>query len=90
MAHKAATGAAKQGRDSESKRLGVKLFDGQPANPGNVLIRQRGTKFLPGRNVKKGSDDTLYAIKKGTVKFETKTKRLFDGNTRRVKVINII
>ncbi len=90
MAHKAAAGAAKQGRDSESKRLGVKLFDGQPANPGSVLIRQRGTKFLPGQNVKKGSDDTLYALKKGTVKFETKTKRRFDGNTRRVKVINII
>jgi len=90
MAHKAATGAAKQGRDSESKRLGVKLFDGQPTNIGSIIIRQRGTKFLPGQNVKRGSDDTLYAIKKGKVKFETKTKRCFDGNTRQVKVVNIV
>ena len=70
MAHKKGQGSVKNGRDSESKRLGVKRADGQVVPAGNILIRQRGTKFHPGKNVGIGSDDTLYAKETGTVKFE--------------------
>src|SRR5574344_262155 len=70
MAHKKGQGSVKNGRDSESKRLGVKRADGQIVPAGNILIRQRGTKFHPGKNVGIGSDDTLYAKVTGTVKFE--------------------
>ena len=64
--------AHKKGRDSESKRLGLKRADGQVVPAGNILVRQRGTRVYPGVNVKKGSDDTLYAVVDGTVKFERK------------------
>ena len=70
MAHKKGVGSTKNGRDSESKRLGAKKADGQFALAGNILVRQRGTKILPGLNVGKGSDDTLFALVDGTVKFE--------------------
>ena len=70
MAHKKGQGSVKNGRDSESKRLGVKRADGQFVLAGNILIRQRGTKTHPGTNVGKGSDDTLYALVDGKVKFE--------------------
>ena len=70
MAHKKGQGSVKNGRDSESKRLGVKRADGQFVLAGNILIRQRGTKYHPGKNVGIGSDDTLYALVNGTVKFE--------------------
>lgn len=72
MAHKKGQGSVKNGRDSESKRLGVKRADGQFVLAGNILVRQRGTKVHPGVNVNKGSDDTLYAVVDGTVKFERK------------------
>ena len=72
MAHKKGQGSVKNGRDSESKRLGVKRADGQFVLAGNILVRQRGTKVHPGINVNKGSDDTLYAVVDGTVKFERK------------------
>lgn len=72
MAHKKGQGNVKNGRDSESKRLGVKRADGQFVLAGNILIRQRGTKVHPGTNVGKGSDDTLFALVDGTVKFERK------------------
>lgn len=65
-------GSTKNGRDSESKRLGVKMGDGQPCLAGNILVRQRGTKIYPGLNVGKGSDDTLFALIDGRVKFERK------------------
>ena len=74
MAHKKGQGSVKNGRDSESKRLGVKRADGQFVLAGNILVRQRGTKMHPGVNVNKGSDDTLYAVVDGTVKFERKGK----------------
>lgn len=74
MAHKKGQGSVKNGRDSESKRLGVKRADGQFVLAGNILVRQRGTKMHPGINVNKGSDDTLYAVVDGTVKFERKGK----------------
>lgn len=70
FAHKKGMGSTKNGRDSESKRLGVKRADGQFVPAGNILVRQRGTHIHPGNNVGKGSDDTLYALIDGTVKFE--------------------
>ena len=70
MAHKKGVGSTKNGRDSESKRLGAKKADGQFALAGNILVRQRGTKIHPGLNVGKGFDDTLFALVDGTVKFE--------------------
>ncbi|MBI4099065.1 50S ribosomal protein L27 [Candidatus Parcubacteria bacterium] len=90
MAKQKATGSTRLGRDSASKRLGVKLYDGQPARPGNVLVRQRGTKIFPGVNVRRGSDDTLYAAAAGKVKFATKTRIRFDGRRRKVKVVNVL
>ena len=70
FAHKKGVGSTKNGRDSEAKRLGVKRSDGQFVLAGNVLVRQRGTKIHPGNNVGKGSDDTLFALVEGKVKFE--------------------
>jgi len=75
MAHKKSGGSAKNGRDSHSKRLGVKRFGGQYVTAGSILIRQRGTPFKPGLNVGKGSDDTLFALISGNVRFETKGKK---------------
>ena len=72
MAHKKGMGSTKNGRDSASKRLGVKRSDGQTVLAGNILVRQRGTKIYPGVNVGKGSDDTLFALQDGVVKFERK------------------
>jgi large subunit ribosomal protein L27 len=69
-AHKKGVGSTRNGRDSESKRLGVKRADGQFVLAGNILVRQRGTKIHPGTNVGKGKDDTLFALKTGVVKFE--------------------
>ena len=70
MAHKKGTGSTRNGRDSNAKRLGVKRYGGQKVIPGNILVRQRGTKFHPGVNVMKGSDDTLFAVAEGIVCFE--------------------
>ena len=74
MAHKKGVGSTKNGRDSEAKRLGVKKGDGQHVLAGNILVRQRGTKIHPGLNVGKGSDDTLFELVNGSVKFERKGK----------------
>lgn len=74
MAHKKGGGSSKNGRDSQSKRLGIKRFGGQLVRAGSILVRQRGTKFHPGNNVGKGSDDTLFALTDGVVKFERKDK----------------
>jgi len=74
MAHKKGVGSSDNGRDSKSKRLGVKLFGGQTAIAGNIIIRQRGTKFHPGRNVGIGKDFTLYALTDGTIQFQTKKR----------------
>ena len=72
MAHKKAGGSTRNGRDSESKRLGVKMYAGQKVIGGNIIVRQRGTKFHPGTNVKIGRDHTIFATKEGVVKFEKK------------------
>jgi large subunit ribosomal protein L27 len=81
MAHKKGTGSTRNGRDSNSKRLGVKRYGGEVVKAGNILIRQRGTKVHPGKNVGIGSDDTLYALIDGVVKFEHK-----DRSRRKVSV----
>ena len=80
MAHKKGQGSVKNGRDSESKRLGVKKSDGQTVKAGNIIVRQRGTNVHPGTNVGIGSDDTLFALVDGTVKFERKGKDKKQGN----------
>jgi len=77
MASKKGVGSTKNGRDSKAKRLGVKRYAGQAVIIGNVLIKQRGTKYHPGKNVKRGSDDTLYAVADGVVKFVDKAGRKF-------------
>lgn len=89
MSKTKAAGSTKLGRDSQSQRLGVKLFAGQKAKTGMIIIRQRGTKFLPGKNVRRGKDDTLYAAQEGIVKFGTVKKKGFDGSQRIAKVVNI-
>ena len=75
MAHKKGVGSSRNGRDSKPKFLGVKRFGGQEVRSGNILVRQRGTKFHPGKNVRRGSDDTLFAVADGVVKFEHKNKK---------------
>ena len=74
FAHKKGMGSTKNGRDSQSKRLGVKVADGQGINAGGIIVRQRGTKIHPGLNVGRGSDDTLFALATGTVKFDHLTR----------------
>ncbi len=89
MAHTKAGGSTKLGRDSASQRLGVKRQEGQRVNAGEVLIRQRGTKYLAGLNVARGRDDTLYSLKSGVVKFLSKKKTRFDASRRDVKVVTV-
>jgi large subunit ribosomal protein L27 len=84
MAHKKAGGSTRNGRDSESKRLGVKCFGGEQVVPGNIIVRQRGTQFHPGTNVGIGRDHTLFAKAAGRVSFETKGRE----NRKRVSVIS--
>ena len=81
MAHKKGQGSSRNGRDSESKRLGVKKFGGQSVIAGNILVRQRGTHFHPGAGVGRGGDDTLFALEAGSVQFGTKGGR---------KVVNVV
>jgi len=90
MAHKKAGGSTTLGRDSQSKRLGVKIQDGQYAKAGAILIRQRGTKYRAGKNVSTGKDDTLFALAAGLVKFATKKIRKYTGKLEAVKVVNVI
>ncbi len=90
MAHTKASGTSKLGRDSKPKYLGVKLFAGQKAKTGSIIIRQRGTKFLPGKNVKRGKDDTLFSLIAGIVNFTTKRITKFDGSHRVAKVVNVL
>lgn len=90
MAHRKAGGSAKNLTDSKPKYLGTKLYDGQKAKVGSVIIRQRGTKILPGNNVGLGKDHTLFALKEGTVKFGTKRKVNFNRSSSIKKTVNII
>jgi large subunit ribosomal protein L27 len=77
MAHKKGMGSSRNGRESESKRLGVKLFGGQQAKAGNILVRQRGTKHYPGKNVAMGKDHTLFALTDGSVEFRKRKDRSY-------------
>ncbi len=90
MAHTKAIGSTKLGRDSIAKRLGVKLQNGQKVMVGQIIIRQRGTKYLPGTNVIRAEDDTLYAGKNGVVKFSSKLKTKFDGSRRRATLVSVV
>jgi large subunit ribosomal protein L27 len=89
MAHTKAIGSTKLGRDSISKRLGVKINHGQKAMVGQIIIRQRGTKYVPGKNVMHADDDTLFAGKNGIVRFSSKTKTKFDGSRKSATMVSI-
>lgn len=89
MAHRKAGGSAKNLRDSNPKYLGTKLYAGQIAKPGSVLVRQRGTKILPGENVGLGKDHTLFALKDGIVEFGTKRKIGFNNKMKKKKILHI-
>ena len=90
MAHKKAGGSTRLGRDSNPQYLGVKRTHGQFAKSGQIITRQRGTKIHPGLNVRKGKDDTLYAVAEGIVKFTTKMRKRFDGKLKKAKYANVI
>ncbi len=90
MAHRKAGGSAKNLRDSNPQYLGTKLYDGEEAKAGSIIVRQRGTKILAGENVRTGTDHTLYAVKAGKVKFGSKRRIRFDGRPRKYKVANVI
>lgn len=90
MAHRKAGGSTRLGRDSISKRLGVKLTEGQLAKAGSIIVRQRGTKFHPGKNVIKGGDDTLMATETGKVHFYRRKKIKFNGSLAWTKFISVI
>ncbi len=89
MAHRKAGGSTSLGRDSISKRLGVKKFGGEKVKIGQIIVRQRGTKFRPGDNVKRGEDDTLFAMKNGFVKFSTKKLRVFTGKLVKKRIVSV-
>ncbi len=90
MAHKKAGGSTSLGRDSKSKRLGIKIHAGQKIKAGMIIVRQRGTKYRPGENVKKGKDDTLFAITDGQVKFFSKKVKRFDGRLKPAKFASVV
>jgi large subunit ribosomal protein L27 len=90
MAHKKSQGSTTLGRDSQAQRLGVKLFAGQKAKAGSIIVRQRGTKFHAGLNVRKGSDDTLYAITNGLVKFRRLKRVKFDKSVKLTKYVDVV
>lgn len=89
MAHTKSGGSTKLGRDSAAKRLGIKKNHGETILPGQIIVRQRGAKYLEGDNVKRGADDTLYSLKKGVVNFSSKKKTRFDGSRRYLKVVSV-
>jgi large subunit ribosomal protein L27 len=90
MAHTKSLGSTKLGRDSAAKRLGVKKNHNEAVSAGEIIIRQRGSKYLAGTNVRVGADDTLYAAVSGTVLFRTKYKICFDGSRRGAKMVSVV
>ena len=90
MAHTKSGGSTKLGRDSESKRLGVKINHGEMAKPGEIILKQRGASVLAGRNVKIAGDDTIYAAVSGIVNFKQTKKTRFDGSRRYAKIISVV
>jgi len=89
MAHTKAAGSTRLGRDSNAQRLGVKLFGGQYAKSGSIILRQRGTKFRAGTNVKVSKDDTLFATKEGVVKFLKKKIKKFNGRLEYTQIVSV-
>ncbi len=89
MAHKKAGGSTSLGRDSVSKRLGVKIFGDQWVNKGEIIVRQHGNKFHAGDNVKTAGDSTLYSLVNGVVKFQNKMVRKFHGNLRKTRIVSV-
>lgn len=89
MAHKKAAGSTKNGRDSNSKRRGIKVGGGQSIQAGGIIVRQKGTKFFAGDNVGMGKDFTLFALADGTVEYVEKRKKKYDGRIYRDKVVNV-
>lgn len=90
MAHTKAGGSTKLGRDSIAKRLGIKIHDGEAVRVGQIILRQRGSKYLAGPNVMKGGDDTFYAKKEGVVRFRGVTKNRFDGSRRYATLVAVV
>jgi len=90
MAHKKAQWSTNNGRDSNAKRLGVKIFGEQPAKAGSIIIRQKGNKFWPAEGVAQGSDFTLFATREGTVKFFEKKRRRFDGRVYKDTYVSVV
>ncbi|PIY93447.1 MAG: 50S ribosomal protein L27 [Candidatus Magasanikbacteria bacterium CG_4_10_14_0_8_um_filter_32_14] len=90
MAHKKAGGTTRLGRDSNPQYLGVKVSDGQTVKTGMVLVRQRGSKIHPGKNVKSGTDETLFTLTNGKVKFQTKKRKNFTGVLKTAKYIHVL
>ena len=89
MAHKKAGGSTSLGRDSVSKRLGVKIFGDQWVKKGEIIVRQHGNKFHPGENVRTAGDSTLYSLADGLVKFQNKMVRKFHGNLRKTRIVSV-
>ena len=90
MAHKKAGGSSKNLSDSGPQYLGTKLYDGQTAKPGNIIVRQRGSVIMAGENVRMGKDHTLFAIKDGKIKFGTKRKIKFNGKMEVKKIVSVL
>lgn len=90
MAHKKAAGSTRNGRDSRSKRLGVKVYGGQSVKAGNIIVRQKGSTFFAGDNVATGRDFTLYALEAGIVQFKTRKRLRFDSRKYENKVVNVL
>ena len=90
MAHTKAKGTTKLGRDSRAQRLGVKIFGGSKIKTGQIILRQRGTRWYPGENVGRGRDDTLFALKDGTVQFSIKNRKRFDGRAKAQTIVSVV
>lgn len=90
MAHKNSAGSTSLGRDSRSQRLGIKLYAGEAAKTGSIIVRQRGTRYRAGENVKRGKDDTLFAMAPGVIKFTNRKITTFTGEMKWVKMVNVV
>lgn len=90
MAHKKAGGSSQNLRDSQGQRLGVKLYGGQHAQSGAIIVRQRGTRYFAGKGTKRATDDTIFAIAKGFVQYKRKMKRGFDGKLKKRVEVNVV
>lgn len=90
MAHKKAGGSTSLGRDSQSQRLGIKIFEGAHAKAGSIVVRQRGTRYHPGKNMKRAGDDSLYSLISGFVHFTHKKRKGFDGSLKDTTLIHVL